>query len=82
MLKTEIKTPYDLKMFYQSENPNGHFFDRKTMSFFGDTMKNYGLRDAGDCWELYRRRPVKAGLSASAFFNKETFSQCWRSKAA
>ncbi|HCR36138.1 MAG: hypothetical protein UR95_C0010G0007 [Parcubacteria group bacterium GW2011_GWC1_36_108] len=26
-----------------------------------------------ECWELYRRKPVKHGLSKSAFFNKITF---------
>lgn len=33
-------TPSELK--YQVEQTGSNFFDRKTMKFFGDTMKNYG----------------------------------------
>lgn len=73
MLKHEIKTASHFRMFVQSECPDSHFFDRKTMKFFGDTMGNYGLRDAGTMWELYRRKPVKHGLKSSAYFDKQTF---------
>ncbi len=37
-------TPSELKRIVSVENP--HFFTRKTMNFFGDTMKNYGCRSA------------------------------------
>lgn len=77
MLKHEIKTPSHLRMFVQSECPESHFFDRKTMRFFGDKMSNYGLRDAGTMWELYRRKPVKHGLKSSAYFDKQTFKRCY-----
>ena len=33
-------TPSDLK--YHVAQTGSHFFDRKTMQFFGDTMSNYG----------------------------------------
>lgn len=62
---------------------DSHFFTRPTMRFFGDTMRNYGVRDAGavktnsgdicEVWELYRKRPVKHGLCDSAYFCKSTF---------
>jgi len=60
-----------------------HFFDRDTMRFFGDTMRNYGVRKAtiatalGDveCWELYRRRPVKDGQKSSAFFAVDDYRE-------
>jgi hypothetical protein len=68
-------TPAELKYQYQQANPDGHFFDRKTMAFFGDTMANFGVRDDGDCWELYRRRPVKHGLRSSHWFDKQTFRE-------
>lgn len=86
MFKTQIKTPYDLKSFYEAEVADGkiiggHFFDRETMRFFGDTMKNYGLRSYNEkTWELYRRKPVKHGLDASAFFDKDTFKQIFNVK--
>lgn len=81
MFKTQIKTPSDLKAFYEEECKagniiGGHFFKRETMRFFGDTMKNYGLRSYDEStWELYRKRPVKHGLKSSAFFDKDTFNQ-------
>jgi hypothetical protein len=71
----------ELKYQYQ-ERGNGHFFDRKTMAFFGDTMANYGVRDRGDYWELYRRRPVKHGLQKSAYFDKATFREVWPADAS
>lgn len=65
-------TPSELKHQYESKHPDGHFFDRKTLKFFGDTMKNYGCRDAGSHWELYRKRPVKHGVNGSHYFDKVT----------
>lgn len=65
-------TPSELKRRYKHLRPDGHFFDRDTMRAWGDTMQNYGVRDAGDCWELYRKRPVKEGRDASTFFSKHT----------
>lgn len=69
---------------YHVENTGSNFFSRDSMKFFGDTMKNYGVcsvtvdtyTETGvECWELYRRRPVKHGLNASAYFNKRTFER-------
>ena len=60
-----------------------HFFDYKTMRFFGDRMANYGVRETvlkrsnGEVtvWELYRRQPVRGGLKKSAYFDQETLEQ-------
>jgi hypothetical protein len=66
------------------ERVGSDFFDRKTMRFFGDTMANYRVRSATidtctrknvECWELWRKRPVKDGLQNSAYFSKETFER-------
>lgn len=63
---------------------DSNFFCRDSMRFFGDTMKNYGVRSAtvetydGESvpvWELYRRRSVKNGLKSSACFRKDTFER-------
>lgn len=75
-------TPSQLRYEVQTRNTDTHFFDYKTMRFFGDTMRNYGVRDAGDCWELYRKRPVKYGLRTSAYFDKQTFNQVYRKDPA
>jgi hypothetical protein len=68
-------TASKLKYQYQFHIPSGHFFDRKTMRFFGDTMRNYGVRDADTHWELFRRSPVKHGLIDSRWFDKGTFAE-------
>jgi len=52
-----------------------YFFTRETMRFFGDTMRNYGVRDNGATWELYRKHPVKHGLTSSSYFGKVTFAR-------
>jgi hypothetical protein len=74
----------ELKYQVERAGHDSHFFTRESMLFFGDRMSNYGVRDAGmvktftetvPAWELYRRRPVKHGLKASAYFHKETFAR-------
>lgn len=61
-------TPSKLKYHVEQADPDTNFFNRRTMMFFGDTMKNYGVRSAVvdtyseqgvEVWELYRRRAVK-----------------------
>ena len=72
-------TPSELKTSILAHDPDSHFFDRKTMKFFGDTMRNYGVRkteiDGVAVWELYRKRPVRRGLKNSAFFRVTDFQQ-------
>ena len=78
-------TASELKYQAEQAGHDSHFFTRANMRFFGDTMRNYGVRDAGkiktnsgdkvQAWELYRRRAVKHGLKASAYFHKETFAR-------
>ena len=33
----------ELKFNYIQKNQTKNFFDRKSMKFFGDTMRNYGV---------------------------------------
>lgn len=37
-------TPSELKYLVESAGHDSHFFTRRTMKFFGDSMKNYGVR--------------------------------------
>ena len=62
----------------------GNFFYRDSMKFFGDTMRNYGVRSSTvttwegltvEVQELYRRHAVKYGLKDSAYFDKKTFER-------
>lgn len=39
-------TPSELKYHVSRTNEDSHYFDRKTMRAFGDTMRNYGVRSA------------------------------------
>jgi hypothetical protein len=78
-------TASKLKYLYTQNNPGGHFFDRDTMRFFGDSMRNFGVRDGGtvkamtesgteevEVWELHRKRPVKGGLRGFCrYFSKD-----------
>ena len=74
-------------------NLSQDYFTRKSMQFFGDSIRNYGVRsntiksgysqEGGtqtdiDVWELYRRKPVKYGLRSSAYFRKENFEQVFK----
>jgi hypothetical protein len=72
----------ELKYQIEQTGREQYFFDRKTMRFFGDTMRNFGVRSATvtgfdgkpvECWELYRRRAVKHGNDKSAYFSKADY---------
>lgn len=69
MLFSQIKTASDLRGFIENNPSGSYFFTRKTMKFFGDSMRNFGVRHIGDSVvELFRRRPVKHGLNKSSFW--------------
>jgi len=77
-------TPSELKHLVEQGSNAPYFFTRQSMRFFGDTMRNYGVRSTtvktrrngdADVWELYRRRAVKHGLKSSAYFDKTTLER-------
>lgn len=77
-------TPNTLKIKVRKAGHSPYFFTADTMRFFGDTMANYGVRvafintrqgQAVECWELYRKHPVKNGLMDSAYFHAVTFNR-------
>ena len=51
------------------------FFDKEPMRFYGDSMSNYGVRDNGSTWELYRKQKVRFGIQESAYFDKQKFNR-------
>ncbi len=69
----------DLKYHHELNNPGSHYF-RDNMKFLGDTMRNYGVKEHTDCYELFRRRSVKDGVTASAYFDKITFNVIFKTK--
>lgn len=75
-----------LKHLYQTHNPDGHYFERSTMRFFGDTMSNYAVSsqtvkvrthsgEIVECYVLRRKHPVKHGLKDPTFFSSVTFDK-------
>ena len=55
-------TPSDIRGNYIAHVEGGHFFDRETMRFFGDTMKSFKtIEHEGDVY-LYRRPDVKVSV--------------------
>ena len=82
-------TASELKYQVETKGSSPYFFTRKTMSFFGDTMRNFGVQktvifgrnnERIDVYEIYRKRPVKHGLQNSRFFDRETFQEVWEAK--
>lgn len=41
-----MKNASELKYHVETADPGTKFFTRDTMKFFGDTMQNYGVREA------------------------------------
>jgi hypothetical protein len=64
----------DIRAIYERLQPDGHFFDYKTLKFFGDTSKNFGVCkiNADGLVEFYRKKPVKHGLTGSWMFCPRT----------
>ena len=78
----KVKTVADLK--YNVTLTGSFFFTRKTMQFFGDSMKNYAVsiktvnHKGVECYELRRKRTVLSGgfkCQESSFFNTTTFER-------
>jgi hypothetical protein len=80
-----IKTPSDLKYYVEEAGQAPYFFARETLRFFGDTMKNYAVRQPREittsdgrtvsAYELVRKKPVKHGIQSSTFFDANTFKR-------
>ena len=80
------------------QNLSQDYFTKKSMQFFGDSIRNYGVRSTTikfgysferngnqtdiDVWELYRKTPVKYGLMQSAYFRKTNFEEVFKIRAS
>lgn len=81
-------TASELKQRVNARGTESYFFTRSSMKFFGDTMKNYGVRGPikidtytekdVEVWELYRRKAVKGGLKDSAYFRTDDYSRAFK----
>lgn len=73
-------TPVELKRLHEGNNPGSFFFCRDTMRHWGDTMRNFHVKDGGDVWVLARVRPTKVcGAGPFAMFAKGDFRRVFRS---
>lgn len=89
-MSNPIKTASDLKAAVEKAGHESHFFTRSTMKCFGDTMKNYGVRQPVEvltqtrgkvqAYELFRRKPVKGNHQESAWFEVGTFRRVFPQK--
>lgn len=70
-----IKTPSDLKCAVEQSGNEPYFFTRKTMQFFGDTMRNYGVRQV---WIVTERQELGSGVTQES--NKLVY-ELYRRKA-
>lgn len=73
-----MKTPtiHEIKALYeQGKGNNGHFFDRSTMRFFGDTLRDLGTytdKESGSVY-VYRKRANKPHIPLTRWlWNPET----------
>lgn len=80
-----IKTPSDLKNDPTFQKANPYFFDRKTMKFFKDTMRDFKLwpetiktrEGAVKVYHLYNKR-----RNTSYFYNQITLVREWKNETS
>lgn len=66
-------TPAEIKQNYTG----GHFFDKDTMSFFGDTMKSFGSRIIDGKQILYRKPSAMVNVFGTWKRTGRDFFGCW-----
>lgn len=82
--EAKVMTASELKYQVEEHGHEPYFFTHKTMRFFGDTMRNYGVRktivranheEGIEAWALYRKRAVKRGIQTTAYFRADNFKR-------
>jgi hypothetical protein len=56
-------TIHEVKARYLEMNPEGHFFDRQTMKFFGQTLRSFGVTYIGDDKYIIRAKITNEHVS-------------------
>jgi len=72
---SQLRHMYELKA--KEQGLGGHFFNKDTMKFFGDSMSNYKVTidKENRVYVLSRKKPVKNGLCSDHFFCADTFKE-------
>lgn len=70
--------PAAVKQYYNA-NPNaGHFFDRDTMRFFGDTMRSFGCTEIDGQPYMYRKRTATVNVFGRYQQAGRDFFNAWK----
>ena len=70
----EIKTPSDVKCALSNDS---HFFERKTMKFFGDKMTSFGVRTVNGKRVLYRKPSAMVNVFGTWKVCGRTYFRAW-----
>ena len=64
----------ELKALHMQNAPGGHFFAHKTMQYFGDTMRNFGVKkqESGE-WLLFRKRKTRENAAGTGYLFSSDF---------
>jgi hypothetical protein len=69
-------TPADIRHNYLS-NDNGHFFDRDTMKWFGDTMRSFAVIVIDGTTFMYRKPSATVNVFGTRRPVGRQFFKCW-----
>tara|TARA_R110000824_G_scaffold347713_1_gene534455 strand:- start:277 stop:576 length:300 start_codon:yes stop_codon:yes gene_type:complete len=76
-MKIQTKpTPADIRHNYLA-NDCGHFFDRATMKWFGDTMRSYAVIVIDGTVYLYRKPSATVNVFGTRKTAGRQFFNCW-----
>jgi len=73
--KTKL-TPADIKRNYNANNC-GHFFDRDSMKWFGDTMRSFAVIVIDDVTYLYRKPTATVNVFGTRKTAGRQFFNCY-----
>ena len=74
-----VVTPSQIRQAYEAANDGSrHFFDHKTMKWFGDTMRSYGTRTINGTIYMYRKADARANVFGTWRTVGRDFFNAWR----
>jgi hypothetical protein len=76
-MTTKTLSPYDIKRLYNASSMNGHFFDRDTMAFFGDTMASFETLTLNGQLYMYRKPSATVSVFGVVHRTGREFFSCW-----
>ena len=73
----DIWTPAAIRQAYQRCADSGHFFDRATMRWFGDTMRSFGSTNFNGAVFMYRKRTASVNAFGTSKAAGREFFNAW-----